>query len=144
MGVQAWLKQFSQLESQHATTFKLLTDSQLTLQSIQKAIKQPATTWLCTHEPLLLDIVSNLKALTEAGHHVHLGKVKANAGVEGNILANAAAKQVVIQKIIDAGGNLNEDLAAAGIDSTCNVSNIMRMSTMSGLSTLSPIMKAWT
>ena len=70
VGVQAWLKQVSQLESPPATTFKLLTDSQVTLQSIQKAIKQPATTWLCTHEPLLMDIVANLKALTEAGHHV--------------------------------------------------------------------------
>ena len=130
VGVQAWLKQVSQLESPPATTFKLLTDSQVTLQSIQKAIKQPATTWLCTHEPLLMDIVANLKALTEAGHHVHLGilgKVKAHAGVEENILADAAAKQVVTQKIIDADGDLNdipnEDLAAAGIDSTCNVSN---------------------
>ena len=74
-----------------------------------------------------MDIVANLKALTEAGHHVHLGKVKAHAGVEGNILADAAAKQVVTQKIIDADGDLNDipnyDLAAAGIDSTCNVSN---------------------
>ena len=67
VGVQAWLKQVSQLESPPATTFKLLTDSQVTLQSIQKAIKQPATAWLCTHEPLLMDIVANLKALTEAG-----------------------------------------------------------------------------
>ena len=44
-----------------------------------------------------------------------------------NILADAAAKQVMTQKIIDAGGDLNEvpneDLEAAGIDSTCNVSN---------------------
>ena len=74
-----------------------------------------------------MDIVASLKALTEAGHHVHLGKVKAHAGVEGNILADAAAKQVVTQKIIDAGGDLSdiphEDLATAGIDSACNVSN---------------------
>ena len=72
-----------------------------------------------------MNIVAKPKALTEAGYHVHLGKVQAHAGVEGNILA--AAKQVVTQKIIDAGGNLNdipnEDLAAASIDSTCNVSN---------------------
>ena len=71
-----------------------------------------------------MDIVANLKALTEAGHHVHLGKVKAHAGVEGNI---PTAKQVVTQKIIDVDGNLNDssnvDLAAAGIDSACNVSN---------------------
>ena len=110
-----------------ATTFKLLTDSQVTLQSIQKAIRQPATTWLCTHEPLLMDIVANLKALTEARHQVHLGKVKAHAGVEGNILANAAAKQFVTQNIIDADGDSNdipnEDLAAARNDSICNVSN---------------------
>ena len=49
VGVQAWLKQVSQVESPPATTFKLLTDSQVTLQLlqlIQKAIKQPATTWL--------------------------------------------------------------------------------------------------
>ena len=69
-----------------------------------------------------MDIVANLKALTETGHHIHLGEVKAHAGVEGNILANAAAKQVVTQKIIGADGDLNdipnEDLAAAGIDST--------------------------
>ena len=54
------------------------------------------------------------------------GKVKAHAGVEGNILADAAAKQVVTLKTIDAGGDLNdipnEHLAAAGIDTTCNVS----------------------
>ena len=56
--VQAWLKQVSQQESPPATTFKLLTDSQVEVQSIQKAIKQPATTWLCTHEPLLTDIVA--------------------------------------------------------------------------------------
>ena len=53
--------------------------------------------------------------------------MKAHAGVEGNILADAAAKQVVTQKCNDAGGDLNdipnEDLAAAGIDCTCNVSN---------------------
>ena len=68
--------------------------------------------------------MANLKALTEAGH---LGKVKAHAGVAGNILADAAAKLVVTRKIIDADGDLNdipnEDLAEAGIDSTCNVSN---------------------
>ena len=73
----------------------------------------------------ILSYLSNLKALTGAGHHVHLGKVKAYAGVEGNILADAAAKQVVTQKIIDAGSTLNElpneDLEAAGIASTCNV-----------------------
>ena len=132
MGVQAWLKQVSQLESPPATTFNLLTDSQVTRQSIQKAIKQPATTWLCTHEPLLMDIVANMKALTEAGHHVHLAKVKAHAGictlVQGNVLADAAANKVVTQKIIDTGCDLkdipNEDLIEAGIDSTCNVSNI--------------------
>ena len=48
-----------------------------------------------------MDIVANRKALAEAGHHVHLDKVKAHAGVEGNILADAAAKQVVTQKIIN-------------------------------------------
>ena len=55
--------------------------------------------------------------------------MKAHAGVAGNIiyiLADAAAKMVVTQKIIDADGELNdipnEDLAEAGIDSTCNVS----------------------
>ena len=55
-----------------------------------------------------MDIVANLKALTEAGHHVHLGKVKAHAGVAGNILADAAAKMVVTQKIIDADGDLSD------------------------------------
>ena len=74
-----------------------------------------------------MDIVANLKALTEAGHHVRLGEVEARAGVEGNALAGAAAKQIVTQKIIVAGGDLNdnpnEDLAVAGIGSTCNVSN---------------------
>ena len=74
-----------------------------------------------------MDIVANLKALTEAGHHVHMDKVKAHAGVEGYILADAAAKQVVTQKIIDAGGDLNdipnEDLAEDGIDSAWSVNN---------------------
>ena len=39
-----------------------------------------------------MDIVANLKALTDAGHHVNQVKVEAHAGVEGNILADAAAK----------------------------------------------------
>ena len=42
-------------------------------------------------------------------------------------MADAAAKSVVTQKIIDAGGNLNaiadDDLQAAGIDNTCDISN---------------------
>ena len=87
-----------------------------------------------------MDIVANLKALTEAGHHVHLGKP-----MQGNILADVAAKQVVTQKIIDAGGNLNdipnENLAAAGIELLVKPA-IMRKSTLSGLCTLSPSMKA--
>ena len=53
--------------------------------------------------------------------------MKAHAGLEENSLADAVAKQVVTQKVIDACGNLNdlpnEDPAAAGIHSTCNVSN---------------------
>ena len=44
VGIPAWLKQVSQLESPPATSFKLLTDSQVTLQSIHKVLKQPATT----------------------------------------------------------------------------------------------------
>ena len=96
-----------------------------------------------------MDIVAKLKALTEAGHHVHVGKVKAHAGVEGKVLGDAAADQFVTQKIIDAGGNLSdipiEDLAAAGIDLTLLVTSaIMRISTMSGLCPLSPSMRAWT
>ena len=71
--------------------------------------------------------MSRLKTLTEHGHRIHLGKVKAHTGVEGNIIADAAAKSVVTQKIIDAGGNLNlipdEDLEAAGIDDACEISN---------------------
>ena len=47
--------------------------------------------------------------------------------MEENVHADVAAKQVVTQKIFDAGGDLthipNEDLATAGIDSTCNLSN---------------------
>ena len=74
-----------------------------------------------------MNIVANLKALTEAGHHLYLGKAKAHAGVEGNILADAAAKQVVTQQSIDAGAYpddiRNEVLEVAGIDSNCDVSN---------------------
>ena len=106
-GVQAWLKRISEDDSVPASTFKLLTDSQVTLQSIQKAIRQPATTWLCTHKPILAGTVSHLKTLTEGGHCIHLGKVKAHAGVEEIIIADAAANKVVTQKIIDAGGDLN-------------------------------------
>ena len=47
--------------------------------SITESITE-TTIWLCTHEPLLMDIVASLKALTEAEHRVHLGKVKAHAG----------------------------------------------------------------
>ena len=66
-----------------AAVSKLLTDSQVALHSIQKAIKQPTSTWLNTHEPLLQDITSHPKSLTSEGHHVHLGKVKAHSGVRG-------------------------------------------------------------
>ncbi len=55
-------------------------------------MNQPASSWLNTHEPLLIDIVTRLKGTTDAGHHVHLGKVKAHMGVRGNLLADAAAK----------------------------------------------------
>ena len=83
------------------STFRLLTDSQVTLYSIKKAISQPATTWLNTHEPLLKDVVSRLETLPAAGNDIHLGKVKAHMGVRGNIMADAAAKAVVTQKILD-------------------------------------------
>ena len=71
----------------------------------------------------------------------------AHAGVEGNILADAAAKQVVTQKIIDAGGKLMtfQMRIWQQLPLTLDVmSAIMRMSTMSGLCILSPSMKAWT
>ena len=71
----------------------------------------------------------------------------AHAGVEGNILADAAAKQIVTQKIIGADGDLNdipnEDWQQLAF-TLLIVSAIMRMSTMSGLCTLSPSVKAWT
>ncbi len=46
--------------------------------------------------------MNRLKDLIDAGHRVHLGKMKAHMGVRGNILADAAAKAVVTQKILDA------------------------------------------
>ena len=113
MGVQAWLKRISKENSDPASTFKLLTDSHVTLQSVQKAIKQPATTWLCTNEPILADVVSRRKILTEGGHRIRLGKVVAHTGV-------------VSHKHIDARGNFNlipdEGLEAAGIDDACKIS----------------------
>ena len=127
VGEVSWLEEIMREELATGSTFKLLTDSQVTLQSIQKAIKQPATTWLNTHEPVLMDIVKRIKDLTEGGHHVHIGKVKAHMGVEGNIKADLAAKKVAIQKIIDSGVDRNDvserDLDEAGIDSTCSVSS---------------------
>ena len=71
--------------------------------------------------PILMDIVTILKALTEARHHVHLGEVKAQAGVKGTFLPMLPPSRVVTQRSIDAGGNLNdipnEDLEVARIDS---------------------------
>ncbi len=104
-------------------------DSQVTLCSIKKAITQPASSWLNMHEPLLRDIVSCLKNLTDAGHHVHLGKVKAHMGVRGNILADAAAKAVVTQKNLDAdpdnmvGSSSTQELRDAQIDIVCQVNS---------------------
>ena len=144
VGVHAWLKSINQDEALPGSIFKLLTDSQVTLQSIQKAIKLPTSTWLSTHEPLLQDIVSHLKSLTRQGHHVHMGKVKAHSGVRGNIQADHAAKSVVIQKIIDAEGNLNafteEELALM----TAVTSVIMPMSIMNGQRILFQSKKVWT
>ncbi len=79
----------------------------MTLYSFKKAINQPASSWLNTHEPLLPllgDIVTRLKDVTDAGHHIHVVKVKAHMEVRGNILADAAAEAVVTQT------NLNADL----------------------------------
>ena len=103
VGVLLCLEDIMREELATGSTFKLLTDSQVTLQSIQKAIKRPATTWLSTHEPVLMEIVKRIKELTEGGHHVHIGKVKAHVSVEGNIRADLAAKKVVTRKIIDSG-----------------------------------------
>ncbi len=101
VGVQAWLQEIMKDELEADSTFRLLTDSQVTPYSIKKATTQPGSSWLNTHEPLLRDIVNRLTDLTDAGHHIHLGKVKAHMGVRGNILADAAAKAVVTQKILD-------------------------------------------
>ena len=67
VGVISWLEEIMREELATGGTFKLLTDSQVTLQSIQKAIKQPATTCLYTHEPVLMDIVRCIKELAEGG-----------------------------------------------------------------------------
>ncbi len=84
---------------------------------------------LNTHEPLLRDIVTRLKDLTDAGHHIHLGKVKAHMGVRGKKLADAAAKAVVTQKILDADPDnmvnsfSTQELREAQIDKVCQVNN---------------------
>ncbi len=80
VGVQAWLQEIMKDELEADSTFRLLTDSQVTLYSINKAITEPASSWLNTHESLLRDIVNRLKNLTDAGHHIDLGKVKAHMG----------------------------------------------------------------
>ena len=95
VGVQAWLQEIMKDELEADSIFRLLADSQVTLSSIKKATTQPASSWLNTHEPLLRDIVNRLKDLTDTGHHIRLGKVKAHMGVRGNVLADAAAKAVV-------------------------------------------------
>ena len=99
VGVQAWLQEIMKDGVADGSTFRLLTDSQVTLYFIKKAISQPAASWLNTHEPLLKDIVARLETLTAAGNDIHLGKVKAHMGVRGNIMADAAAKAMVTQKI---------------------------------------------
>lgn len=103
--MQAWLKRISEENSDPVSIFKLLTDSQVTLQSrsIQKTIGQPATTWLCTPDSIrriLADIaiVSRLKTLTEGGHFI---KPWRGEGL-GTQELRAAATNVVIQKNIDA------------------------------------------
>ena len=126
IGVHAWLKEIMAVAPHVPSTFKLLTDSQVTLQSIQKAIRQPASTWLSTHEPVLVDIVKHLQELTKQGHHIYLGKVKAHMGVRGNIKADKAAKDVVHRKMLEGGGKndvAEEDLATAEIDVTSAVKN---------------------
>ena len=58
---------------------------------------------------------------------MHIGKVKAHMGVEGNIKADLAAKKIMTQKIIAFGVDRNDvserDLDEAGIDNTCSVSS---------------------
>ncbi len=129
VGVQARLQEIMKDELEADSTFRLLTDSQVPLYSIKKAITQPASSWLNAHEPLLRDIVNRLKDLTDAGHHIHLGKVKAHMGVRGNILADAAAKAVVTQKILDADPDnmvnsfSTQELTDAQIDTVCQVNS---------------------
>ncbi len=129
VGVQAWLQEIMKDELEVDSTFRLLTDSQVTLYSIKKAINQLASSWLNTHEPLPRDIVNRLKDLTEAGHRIHLGKVKAHMGVRGNILADAAAKEVMTQKILDADPDnmvnsfSTQELRDAHIDIVCQVNS---------------------
>ena len=51
----------------------------------------------------MMHFMKRIKGLTEGGHHVHIGKIKAHMGVEENIEADLAAKKVVTQKNIDPG-----------------------------------------
>ncbi len=129
VGMQAWLQETMKDEQEACSTFRLLTDSQITLYSIKKALTRPASSWLNTHEPLLRNIVNRLKDLTDAGHCIHLGKVKAHMGVCGNILADAAAKAVVTQYILDADPDnmvnrfSTPELRDAQMDTVCQVNS---------------------
>ena len=73
--------------------------------------------------------VSRLETLTAAGNDIPSGKVKAHMGVRGGITADAAAKAVVTQKILDADPdneicNLStQELRDAQIDIACQISN---------------------
>ncbi len=61
------------------------------------------------------------------GHHIHLGKLKAHMGVQGNTLADAAAKAVLTKKIPDADPDnmvdtfSTQQLREAQVDTVCQV-----------------------
>ncbi len=89
-----------------------------------------STRQLNTHEPLLRDVVNRLKDLTDAGHHIHYSKVKAQMGIRGNILADAAATAAVTQKVLDADPDnmvnsllTQELLRDTQIDTVCQVNS---------------------
>jgi ribonuclease HI len=81
------------MEGRDRAELNILTDSQVSLQWILNEIHRPMRTAKLMHREILRAVVDLIVARDREGHSTFIGKVKAHAGVRGNDLADAAAKQ---------------------------------------------------
>jgi hypothetical protein len=81
------------LEGRDRESVNILTDSQVSIRWILNELHRPMRTAKLMHREILRAVVDLLVERDGKGCNTFIGKVKAHAGVRGNDLADAAAKQ---------------------------------------------------